>query len=662
MRIRSTAIIVFAAFACLCSLGIAQSEDDGANVLATLELSDRQVDDVEVQVLGTAMWSGCTDFAVSGDYVYMAMPFGLQVIPVVDSTFSEVHRRYFMPGEFTKLLATDSLLFNIKGQTVTCQRICEGEYSSRVLCQYEFSDSILDYKALGNSLYFLTEASLSIFALIDTTDFKPSASVDLELLTEYGSELAVIPGHAYVASGHFYSISELQSEHPIVSVVQEDYDAVSIAIADGILWLLTCDERPIQYKRNTRAYVLGADSAHPQLVRQWKGYELGSQIHALRDELYHVWEGVDDSVPPLSVLDGLILYLTYKDHKVLLRDNMRFILRPWPLASMELAVAGHISCHDKDILGGYKSKGELWRISSDSSAAWIHTSYGVHTKLTLPRNGGIQLGPALKSSTHSHWSKDKQQEATTVIRTSEFPVVASMTGISVLPDESEGADRLSYCWGPMYALDVALGPTHAFYACGPFGLCIYDVADPYNPHQSSRVGVTARSLVLRDTLLFMYEHTTRQYHARTMSLPDSGSPGEIVKQIGVYNCSEPDHLRKLVTIPLTGQLRLCGDTLAVYADSQVTFVDVSDPSQPGVLTCYHVADEISDLVFDDRFMYWTGSEKQLHVVSKVDIADMSPVCQVDIPGKLRDIDIHHDEFLVASEFGLLRLRVVRGEE
>jgi len=618
----------------------------------------------EIEIVGTAMWSGPGDFAVIDSVVFMVMSYGLQVLTFEELASEVQPKRYYMPDLY-QVEVTPSLLFTSSLNQLSCLSRTREQFSEIPLDSVEVDGNILCMKVLGDQIYLLTPSSLVVVDFHSPSHMEVAVTVPITLNTVYGLGLEVTPEAVYIAAIDLYAVTELFSDTPVITNISPLRNARSLSVIGDILWLLTVSSRVPADRCDFEAYNISNPGGPTLVSRTTVQGELWS-IYASEDSLYvaggetgtAIFDVSDPELPfPVHCLSPIGSALqVYMEGGLLFIENLAppmLHTGPWnyslcrapgddstPVAIPTGADTGDFAVFDVKsqeeplVVGRYEHPGYARGLYRQGETVWVLDDAGDVRTLRMCIDGSISEGPLLKTPgepqslcAHGH----------------VVAIADALGGLSLFDVSDTLQPRLvAQCLEGHYCCGVAIYGTTAYVAAGADGVYAIDISDPSDPRVLSQTPVAdfALSVVLKDSLVLVADRF-------------SG--------VSVFDGSQPESLRLISRIDGDGEgmwaihLAVRDSLLVAAGGSNVYLLDIASISEPRLLSQF-TSQQVSGIAVKDDLLFLAQLQDGIGFVDMSDPSNPIGIGTYATPGWAYALDVCGNELVVADDFGFLRLR------
>lgn len=574
-------------------------------------------DTIELEVIGSELWSGFTSSGVSGNYAFVSLQHGLWVFDVSDpatpSVVADLHLngggRVRIQGSYAFVAARPSGL-KVVDISDPLNPTLGAEYTP-------VNEDLRDLTISGNYAY-LGDASGNI-EIIDISN--PLAPVQASVYDAGGiiRNISVVGGYAYVACYLHFQIIDV-SDPSTPSFVGEYADpsyVFGVSVVGDYAYLacysavevidISDPYAPAFLDSLTMTENVSYISAHGDYV-----YAIGSSLIFRLD--------ITNPASPISAGGGTCPPLT---RELRFTGGYAWISSPWSFEIHETGLNGLMS------VGSHGCYDELSDVSVWENTAYVANEYD-----------GLQIvdvsDPANPTIITTY---DEAQQALGVLARNDTAYVADgYYGLKILDVSTPAMPVLIGQCSPSGRLEkVAVQGDYAYVAALSEGMYIIDISDPTNPTVTGQYegdpGYPSETYDLE--VRSNYAYLGDWYGLIIVDVTDPAAPSFVSQPSGAQSAG----------VALSGNWAyVCTPT------GGLKVIDISDPYAPVVDSFYTAWGRARDIVVDGNTGYMGGSDG----VSVLDLSDPGHLSRLSVcktPSGLFGIDYDGTHVYAAEFYG-----------
>lgn len=572
-------------------------------------------DTIELEVIGSELWSGFTSAAVSGNYAFVSLQHGLWVIDVSDPTAQVVVADLYLggggsvriQGSYAFVAATPSGLKIVDISDPTNPSVA-AEYTT-------LSGELTDLVISGNYAY-LGDRSGQV-EIIDISN--PLAPAQASFYDAGGiiRDISVVGGYAYLAS--YLELVIIDVSDPTSPSFVSEYADPSYVFGVTIVGdyaYLGC--------YSTVEVIDVSDPSAPTFEVSLPMSENVAIVVANGDYVYAVGTSlifrldVTNPASPISAGGGTCPPLT---RELRFTGSYAWISSPWSFEIHALGLNGLTP------VGSHGCYDELSDVS-----VWENTAYVAN------ETDGLQIVDVSDPSNPTILATydDALQVLGVLVRNDTAYVANGYYGLLILDVSNPAMPMYVGQCSPSGRLEkVAVQGDYAYVAAMSNGMYIIDISDPTNPTVTGQYDgspgypVETYDVEVRSN----YAYLGDWYGLIIVDVTDPAAPSFVAKPSNAQSAG----------IALSGNWAyVCSPT------GGLKVIDISDPYAPIVDSFYTAWGNARDIVIDGNTGYMGGSDG----VSVLDLSDPSHLSRLSVcktPSGLFGID-HDGTYIYSAEF------------
>jgi hypothetical protein len=602
----------------------------------------RVAPEVEIELLGSCLWTKTTHVAIDSPYAYCAVPYGLMILDVGVSTAPEYLSRIYLPGAYDVTLAGDYAY-------VACGHDQGGFAELRGMKIVDVSDPanpqlVFEWDAedrvravtVDDHFAFVCNDTVGL-VVFDIAD--PTAPVQVGHYRYFGNALDVVisGGYAFVANLInllVLDVSDVTQPYfvtllPMMDIAERiEREGSYVYLVDTFGGLAIVDistpTSPVEIGRfatpgtrvsdvvvrNGTAYLTSADST--LLVVDVSAPQQPSIL------------GVYDSPMPYPTNSGLDVDGDFA--YVADSSGLRIIDVSDPTAP--------------DEVGFYHFRGPPWQVAVRGDYAYVANRSGLEVVDISAPLDPVQVG--------YHWTIDKAHDVAT--QGGLALIAGAFAGVHFFDvSDPQSPVELAIYDTPGHAWGVAISDTLAFVADDD-SLLILNAADPAHPTGIASLympATHAHNVVVRDTLAYVGDYGSG-VHVIDISDPSAPRPVSVIKY-GSCRMMNLDVAGDYLYVPVS----------YAFSCQHLQIFDVSDPLNPAVASELYLPSSPNGVMVYGDYAFVATTRQGVYAVNVANPNAPYIAGHYFTPGISYGVWADSSRIYVADSFGLLALSYSR---
>jgi len=627
-----------------------------------------EVDSVQLQYAGSALWSGRHDILVDGDYIYCAMTNGLMVIDASDPTLPTMISQTYLNTRVNCLAKSGSTVFC--GTTYSGLLVVDVSNPSRSqLVGSAPLDGWIANLAFDDG--FVYAICLDSMHVIDVTNpHSPSAVASVVIpvnssMTFRG--IVVSGGVAFIAANDLYLVDISTPATPLqIARITVPQIAIDVDLGDTLALVAGLSSRQPSYQ-SVLSVINVRDINSPSII---SSYDVWGDLMSVTVRGSYAYLAAGESgVAVFDITDRLAMQPTGcfpplgRAYEVNVHEALAFVDNSAPLLFNEsefnqvlCAQAGRGFLPASNLTQSPDTGDLLILDVSDESSlvavgAYPHPGYATSVKVVgqhafvADETGGVSIVDVSGSDTLIAVSEIEGPESPRGMDVAGniLLIADQLTGL-LIADVSDIAHPRIVGSASIngWTSDVATDGEYAFVAGGSQGLLVFDISEPTVPTVVGRSNTN--DFAIEVIVSEQYAYVSDRYAGlRVFDLSDPTQP----VAVGKY----PANDEPLWVI----YLAKWGNTLVLAADFEVFILDVTNPLEPKQIGSY-VSSRIQDISLAGDLLFLATARNGIEVVDISDPVATKKVCTYDTEGAAMGVASRDSMLFVADHNSLLRFQ------